>query len=179
MRIEENDGGRLKSGLSVSQTDCAVRAIAIASKSWYNSVLTDMIDKGLYVPSSGTVVNSNEFREYLAGYGFYFVPILHASHCNAVKLDQPPKGRILAWVRSYGSDTRFSHLTAVIDGVVQDVYDPRPLCVVGYWTYNPARQFDVLNPDFSKANRFPLNYTQALSMRQMLSDRKGRASWVV
>lgn len=175
MEMINNDGGRAKAGLNLSQTDCAVRAIAIATGSWYASIHQEMIDRGLYMPKSGTLIHTNEMRRYLQAFGFYFVPITG----RTVRLHELPHGRIIAWVRNYAESVNFSHLTAIIDGVVQDVYDPRPLCVSGYWVYNPAKQFNVLRADMSKANRFPLNYEQALSMRNMLEARGGAAAWVI
>ena len=67
--------------------------------------------------------------------------------------DELPMGRLIVQV------TR--HLTAVIDGVIQDVYDPSrsgKRCVYGYWSHEDYRPIEPCQLEL-----FPLEHERSVA----------------
>jgi hypothetical protein len=139
MQFQYNDGGRAEAGYKGQAGDCVVRAIAIATgKSYqevYDAINLAAKDERLTKrqkkrSSSRTGVNRTMTRRYLASLGWQWVPTMRIGQGCTVHLraDELPTGTII---------TKLSkHVTAVIDGVVQDTYDPSrngTRCVYGYW----------------------------------------------
>lgn len=123
-----DDGGRALAGFKGKATgDCVCRAIAIVTERPYKEVY-DLINEygkkerlgkrkktksnartGVYVPT---------IRKVMAHYGWAWVPTMKIGQGCKVHLsaDELPPGRLVVSISK--------HETAVIDGVIHDLYDP-------------------------------------------------------
>lgn len=159
MRFQYDDGGRAAAGFKGSAGDCVVRAIAIASGRPYQEVYDDLFvlnrraggRKGnpkRCSPRDGNT-STKTIRRYLAGLGWRWVPTMEIGSGCKVHLTESdlPTGRLVVRLSK--------HLTAVVDGVIHDTYDPQRFafdgltedekiegvgasrCVYGYWTKKP------------------------------------------
>jgi hypothetical protein len=130
------------------------RAIAIATEKPYQEVY-DAINniavgerrgkRKRGVSSARTGVYKDTTRQYLASLGWKWVPTMQIGQGCKVHLTdgELPNGRLIVKVSK--------HLTAVIDGVINDTYDPqratfidgqeRLRCVYGYWHKDGMSQF--------------------------------------
>lgn len=162
-----NDGGRSAAGFRGSTGDCVTRAIAIVTGKSYQEVYDTLnqlskqmgywnkvkLVKGQYgnsykkLSSARTGVPRKVYDKYLKDVGMTWMPCMSiGSGCTVhLRADQLPKGRIICSLSK--------HLTAVIDGVVHDTYNPareihqtgvvagQPYskiierCVYGYYTF--------------------------------------------
>ena len=141
-----NDGGREEAGFKVGAGDCVVRSIAIAAKLPYLQVYEDLrqanesyalsrndrLAKRLTAkgssPRNGN--HRNVFHEYILQQGFSWVPTMKIGAGCQVHLrpSELPPGILIVKVSK--------HLTAVLDGVIQDTHDPSRAgtrCVYGYY----------------------------------------------
>lgn len=142
-----NDGGRQKSGFKGGAGDCVVRSIAIAAnlpymqvyedlrlanESYAQSSRNDRLAKRLSAkgssPRNGN--HRNVLHDYILKHGFKWVPTMKIGAGCQVHLrpDELPAGTLIVKVSK--------HLTAVIDGVIQDTHDPSrggSRCVYGYY----------------------------------------------
>lgn len=150
MRFKYNDGGRAEAGFKGTTGDCVCRAIAIAAERPYKEVY-DLINKYAKDERTGSrkrgksnartgVYRSTE-KKVFEHYGFQWVPTMQIGKgCTTHLRDgELPNGRIVAQV------TR--HLTAVIDGEINDTYDPSrggTRCVYGYWCKAPDQKYLVV-----------------------------------
>ena len=150
MKFQFNDGGRAAEGFRHKKHcgDCVCRAIAIATQRPYSEVYalilhyakqerTGKRKRGVSDPENG-VYRSTE-RKVMALLGWEWVPTMGIGTGCKVHLDadELPAGRLVVNVSH--------HFTAVIDGVVNDLYDPSlggSRCVYGY--YQPTA--DALKP---------------------------------
>jgi hypothetical protein len=147
-----NDGGREAAGFKGKCGDCVTRAVAIASGRPYAEVYATLADgmgtqrkaKGR-TARNGISVSRKWFKDYMHSIGFVWTPtMLVGSGCKTHLTDgELPMGRLV--VRVSG------HCTAVIDGVVNDTWNPQrethlintvngvqsfgvgKRCVYGYW----------------------------------------------
>lgn len=134
MKVVYNDGGRGDASWKGSAGDCVVRAIAIATELPYQTVYDAMFilnaefAKGrskaaLRVRKTGSTPRNGNFkhvyRPYLESLGWMWVPTMHIGSGCKVHLceGELPAGRIIARCSK--------HLTAVIDDVIHDTYDPQ------------------------------------------------------
>lgn len=139
MKYTYNDGGRAEAGYRGQTGDCVCRAIAIVTERPYKEIY-DLINEfakseritkrhphrssarnGVRIPTERKIM------EYL---GFRWVPTMKIGQGCKVHLreDELPSGRIAVSVSR--------HLTAVIDGVINDTYDcsrEGTRCVYGYY----------------------------------------------
>lgn len=145
-----NDGGREKAGFRGGAGDCVVRSIAIATTLPYIQVYEDLrmaneryaqlrndrLAKRLNAkgssPRNGN--HRNVFHDYILGLGFEWVPTMKVGAGCQVHLrpDELPSGVLITKVSK--------HLTAIIDGVIQDTHDPSRggnRCVYGYYIKKP------------------------------------------
>ena len=145
-----NDGGREKAGFKGGAGDCVVRSIAIATTLPYIQVYEDLrlaneryaqlrndrLAKRLNAkgssPRNGN--HRNVFHDYILGLGFEWVPTMKIGAGCQVHLrpDELPSGVLITKVSK--------HLTAIIDGVIQDTHDPSRSgnrCVYGYYIKKP------------------------------------------
>ena len=139
MKFKFNDGGRADAGFKGTTGDCACRAMAIATERPYKEVY-DLINE--YAKSERTGKHKKSRSNARTGtykatekrvmehYGFRWVPTMHIGEgCTTHLRDgELPTGRLVVQVTK--------HLTAVIDGVINDIYDPSrdgTRCVYGYY----------------------------------------------
>lgn len=139
MRWEFNDGGRRAAGFRGMVGDCVCRSIAIVTGKPYGEVY-----EALNAAASGERMSKNRrgrssarngvhkatARKFLARLGYVFVPTMGiGTGCKVHLRDgELPSGRLVV------SCSR--HLTAVVNGVIQDTYDPSRdgnRCVYGYY----------------------------------------------
>jgi hypothetical protein len=140
MKYIYNDGGRKIAGYKGGASDCVVRAIAIVTEIPYQKIYDDLFElnkksrcrynlRGKISPREGATTTIT-IRKYLTSLGWKWIPTMAiGSGCKVhLKNEELPKGRII---------TRLSkHLTAVIDGVINDTHDPSrdgTRCVYGYY----------------------------------------------
>lgn len=134
-----HDGGRESAGYSGSANDCVVRSIAIVTEKPYQEVYdainimskeerTGKRKRGRSSARNG--VYTQTYRKYLASLGYTWIPTMFIgqgcmTHLRAAEL---PLGRLIVKCSK--------HLTAVIDGIIHDTFDPSrngTRCVYGYF----------------------------------------------
>ena len=141
MDFAYNDGGRAAAGYKGRAGDCVVRAIAIAAQKPYQEVydainavvLAEKVRKGRR-SSARSGVGRTTYEHYLKQIGWQWVPTMQVgSGCRVhLRTDELPNGRLVVRLSR--------HLTAVIDGVIHDIYNPDrrgTRCVYGY--FKPAQ----------------------------------------
>lgn len=148
----QDDGGRAAAGFKGHAGDCVARAIAIASGLPYADVYAQLAAgtgaqratkrRGKRPASARNGVNTTRkwFKDYMAGLGFTWTATMGIGTGTKVHLDaaELPAGVLVVSVSR--------HMTAVIDGVIHDTYDPRrethctEPCRLpvpeGYWTHD-------------------------------------------
>ena len=146
LRYQVNDGGRSAAGFKGLAGDCVVRSIAIAASLPYEQVYEDLkLANEVYARIKNTRVakrisekgstprNGNHrdvFHDYILSLGFKWIPtMIVGKGCQVhLRADELPVGRLIVKVSK--------HLTAVIDGVIQDTHNPSrqgTRCVYGYY----------------------------------------------
>lgn len=134
-----NDGGRKAAGYTGATRDCVTRAIAIATGIPYQDVydrlnqLSKSERRGVRkkgVSSARKGVYKPTIHKYMAEIGWKWVSTMQIGQGCKVHLDpnELPSGRLIVSVSK--------HLTAVLDGVIHDTYDPSrdgSRCVYGYF----------------------------------------------
>ena len=140
-----NDGGRKAAGYVGVTGDCVCRAVCIASGLPYQQVYNALSEgnatqrktkkgskrTGQYTAAHGINVKRKWFQEYMESIGFEWTPTMKIGQGCKVHLraDELPKGRLVISVSK--------HYTTMIDGVINDTYDPSrdgTRCVYGYFT---------------------------------------------
>jgi len=138
MKYEYNDGGRSEAGYKGSTGDCVVRAISIASQRPYQEVyeLVNSYASNEYKSrvskksNARTGVRKSTIRKIMEDLGFVWTPTMKiGSGCKVHLIESElPEGRLVVQVSK--------HITAVLDKVIHDTYDPSrdgTRCVYGYW----------------------------------------------
>jgi hypothetical protein len=141
-----NDGGRASVGFKGGAGDCVVRSIAIAANLPYMQVYEDLrlaneayallrndkLARRLNAKGSSPRNGNHRkvFHDYIVGLGFQWVPTMKVGAGCQVHLrsDELPKAILIVKVSK--------HLTAVLNGVIQDTHDPSRggnRCVYGYY----------------------------------------------
>ena len=144
-----NDGGRALAGFKGDTGDCVTRAITICAGLDYQEVYDAMAQGnatqrkskhskgGKRTAREGIQVQRKWFKDYMAALGFVWTPTMGiGTGCKVHLTDgELPDGRIICAVSK--------HYTTVIDGVINDIYDPQRetitdmgisrRCVYGYW----------------------------------------------
>jgi hypothetical protein len=142
MEFNYNDGGRAKAGYKGVTGDCGVRAMAIVTGKTYQEIydmVNDLVKSGKgfkqrktgKVSDARTGVWQKDVNKIMLSLGWKWTPtMLIGQGCKVhLKADELPSGRILCNVSR--------HYTAVIDGVVNDIYDcsrDDKRCVYGYYS---------------------------------------------
>lgn len=144
MKYEYNDGGRKAAGYKGDAGDCVTRAVAIASGLSYSDVYNALAvgnarqratkrTKGNRAESArnGIFTKRKWFDDYMRSLGFTWTPTMSIGSGCKVHLHEGelPMGRLVVSVSR--------HMVAVIDGVMQDTYDPSrdgKRCVYGYYS---------------------------------------------
>jgi hypothetical protein len=137
MDFQYNDGGRKAAGFTGTAGDCTVRAIAIATGQEYLAVYDALfaLNKGQNKnprrcsPRDGGT-RTKTIRAYMKSIGWRWVPTMGiGTGCRVhLKADELPNGRLVCRVSK--------HNVAVVDGVLNDTYDPsrgETRCVYGYY----------------------------------------------
>lgn len=135
MNWVSNDGGRETAGYKGTANDCVVRAIAIATQKPYQEVYElvnhfSKKEKGNNKSSSRTGVSKTTTKKVMEHIGAEWIPTMKiGSGCKVhLKKSELPEGRIIVRLSK--------HLSAIVDGVIQDTYDASrggTRCVYGYW----------------------------------------------
>lgn len=172
MKFQFNDGGRAAEGFRHKKHsgDCVCRAIAIATQRPYSEIYdlilhyakherTGKRKRKLSDPENG--VGRYTYSRVMALLGWEWVPTMGiGTGCRAhLCADELPAGRLVVDVSH--------HFTAVVDGVINDTYDPSrggTRCVYGYYrpTANALKPSDPL-PIAVDAHRKPQERTEAKS----------------
>ena len=132
-----NDGGRSNYFKGEGVRDCVTRSIAIASRMDYKEVY-DVLSKGNASQGgdksarNGISTKRKWFKDQMREWGFRWEPTMGiGTGCKMhLRAEELPKGRIIARCSR--------HYSAVIDGVINDTYDPSrdgKRAVYGYWVY--------------------------------------------
>lgn len=130
-----NDGGRAEAGYKGHVSDCVVRSITIITGKPYREVY-DAInehakkEKRTKKSSARNGVYKSTYDTYLKSLGYKWTPTMFIGQgCKVhLKAEELPRGRLIVKTSK--------HLTAVIDGVIHDTYDPSrdgTRCVYGYY----------------------------------------------
>jgi hypothetical protein len=135
-KYQYNDGGRREAGYKGFTGDCVARAIAIATEIPYKEVYTELKTVCRKEQDGSSVRNGigrKVYYNYLRERGWRWTP------CRVyLSADELPSGRIICLLRCHDC----WHLTTVIDGVINDRYDPlrgRKRWVYGYYSFcSPA-----------------------------------------
>jgi hypothetical protein len=144
MKFQYNDGGRKAAGYDGKAGDCVCRAIAIAANLPYADVYAKLaVETGNQRASKRTKkraasardgINTNRkwFDDYMTELGFVWFPTMQVGQGCTVHLrdGELPNGCLVVSVSK--------HMTAVIDGVINDTHDPSRFgtrCVYGYYLY--------------------------------------------
>lgn len=143
MNYTYNDGGREAAGFKGYAGDCVCRSIAIATGRDYKDVYDYLAShhatqrKRKYQKKQnrksardGINVNRKWFKDYMKELGFEWKATMKIGEgCKVhLKKEELPKGRLVVIVSK--------HFTAVIDGVINDLYDcsrDDTRCVYGYY----------------------------------------------
>ena len=152
-----NDGGRAQAGWKGDTGDCVCRAICIALERDYEDIRETLVEirRDFYFKMSSSRSARKQARaeralqqgtnthrlgipievakDFLKEQGWLWIPTMSIGSGCKVHLhpDELPEGRLIARTTK--------HLCAVIDGVINDTYDPSrggTRCVYGY--YKPA-----------------------------------------
>lgn len=149
-----DDGGRELAGYRGHASDCVCRSICIVTGLPYDDVYRELAlgnatqrrrrcqPRGERSARNGISTGRVWFKRYMERLGFEWVPTMGiGSGCRVhLAAGELPSGRLV--VRVSG------HLTAVVDGVIRDTFDPQrrtteiypngeqreyDRCVYGYW----------------------------------------------
>jgi hypothetical protein len=127
MTYQFNDGGRKQAGYKGTAGDCGARAMAIALQLDYKAVYTELAqankDHGK-AKSARNGMSKDIYSEVLKRYGWVWVSAPKFDGRKARSTDMP-QGRVIA--------QQAGHYVAVIDGVVQDIWNCTHKMVYGYW----------------------------------------------
>jgi hypothetical protein len=147
LELKVNDGGRAAAGYKGQAGDCVVRSIAIATGMPYQKVYDDLFKANEEFrntsrtklarslkqrhdsPRTGT--HRAVLNKYLEKLGWKWTPTMFVGKgCKVhLKKEELPMGTLIV--------SCSKHLTVVIDGVLNDVFDCSrngTRCVYGYWT---------------------------------------------
>lgn len=139
MKFQFNDGGRQEAGYKGYAGDCVCRAIAIAIEKPYKEVYESLkeLSKEERITKKRKKQSSVRdgcdrvtYDKYLKSLDWKWVPtMLIGQGCKVhLKENELPKGRLILRLSK--------HLTCVIDGIINDTYDPsrdETRCVYGYY----------------------------------------------
>ena len=141
-----NDGGRKEAGYKGDTGDCVVRSIAIASNQPYQIVYDKLysLNKNFRIQSNSKLAykmspkddsprlgnHKKIYKDYIESLGFKWFPTMKIGQGCKVHLrkNELPSGTLIVNVSR--------HLTTVINGVINDTYDPSrdaTRCVYGFW----------------------------------------------
>lgn len=125
-----NDGGRGQY-FKGTANDCVTRALAIATKGDYKAVYDKIKAVVGYTPRNG--IRHDDTKKVLSAFGGVWHPLMGIGtgckhHLKGGEI--PMNGAVVCSLSG--------HLTAVVNGVNYDTFDPSRggrRCVYGYWTF--------------------------------------------
>lgn len=135
-----NDGGRAAAGFKGKTGDCVARSIAIVTGLPYRDVYdrlaegnaTQRITKksrkstaGVRTARNGISVSRKWFRDWMASLGFHWTPVAAIGKPGCKTSDFAGRTVIARQRR---------HYVAIVDGVVNDIWDSSERVVYGYWS---------------------------------------------
>ena len=131
MMWQYNDGGRSKYFSAQKVGDCVTRAVAIATGRDYKEVYNEIKAVVGYTPRNG--IYKKDAKKVMAHFGGVWVAcsgigVKERIHLNNAEI--PLQGRFVCNLNK--------HVTCVIDGVINDTYDPSKngtRMVYGYWKF--------------------------------------------
>ena len=132
MRIKINDGGRSKYFKAAKVSDCVVRAVAIVTGRDYKEVYDEIRKLIGHTPRNG--VFKQDSKKVMSHYGGQWVSCMRVGQGTRTHLadgEIPMDKRLVCCLSK--------HVTTVIDGVINDTYDPSrggTRTVYGYWQFN-------------------------------------------
>lgn len=149
MKWEYDDGGRVAAGFSEKKVgDCVCRSIAIATGLSYKEVHCELNHLAFHherrgkkkrdISNARDGVYKQTIRRFMSSIGWSWTPTMFIGQgCRVhLKEDELPAGRLVVNLSK--------HVTAVIDGVIRDTYDPSregTRCVYGVWSESPLNDF--------------------------------------
>lgn len=154
MKFQFNDGGRAAEGFKHKKHcgDCVCRAIAIATQRPYSEIYDLILHYAKHERTSKRKIKLSDpengvgrytYSRVMALLGWEWVPTMGIGTGSKVHLcaEELPAGRLAVRVSH--------HFTAVVDGVINDTYDPSrdgTRCVYGYYrpTANALKPSDPL-----------------------------------
>lgn len=140
-----DDGGRAFAGFQGCTGDCVCRAIAIATQQPYREVYDTLNqlakERGIRgrekrLSSARTGVYKPVAKNYLRQLGWEWTPTMGiGTGCQVhLRADELSAGRLVVSLSR--------HYSAVIDGIIHDLYDPSregTRCVYGFWRAQKLR----------------------------------------
>lgn len=142
MEFKHNDGGRAETRKG-DTGDCVCRAVAIALNKPYEEIYAILAEgnagerktsstrkKYGRTASHGIYTHKKWFKDFMKSVGFQWVPTMKIGQgcTHHLRDGELPMGRLIVLVSR--------HACAVIDGVINDTYDPSrggTRCVYGYY----------------------------------------------
>lgn len=131
MKFKYNDGGRGRYFSARCVNDCVTRAIAIATGKDYNAVYQETAKYLGYTPRNG--VYKKDVKKIMKYFGGVWQTCMTIGSGCKVHLNdnEIPMDKHIVCQLSH-------HATAVINGVINDTFDPSregTRCVYGYWIF--------------------------------------------
>jgi hypothetical protein len=147
LQLKFNDGGRAAAGYEGQTGDCVVRSIAIATGMSYQKVYDDLFQANEEFRTTSRTKLAKRLKQrndsprtgthrvvlnkYLQKLGWKWTPTMFIGQgCKVhLKKEELPMGTLIV--------SCSKHLTVVIDGILNDVFDCSrngTRCVYGYWT---------------------------------------------
>ena len=126
MNYNYNDGGRADAGLK-GDTDCGIRAMAIACEISYSEARARLKEASLEGKLGSRAISRGIWKEDLAdalallGWSWKTAPKISGRKARCKDLT----GTVIA--------RQARHFVAVIDGIPQDTWDTSERMVYGYW----------------------------------------------
>ena len=132
MKWTYNDGGRSRYFRKGGVGDCVIRAIAIAADKDYKDVYNTARQLLGYTPRNG--VHKKDTKRMMQAFGGRWRATMTIGSGCTTHLKEgevPMNGRLVC--------NCSGHVVAVINGVINDTYDPSregTRCVYGYWLFS-------------------------------------------
>jgi hypothetical protein len=123
-----NDGGKAATGRKGKSGDCAVRAVAIATGTDYETAYRMMADEAAsfgYKKSARDGIHIQVMTAVLKKFDWAWVAAPKVAGRKARCADLADKGTVIA--------RQAKHFVAVVDGMPHDIFDCSDRMVYGYW----------------------------------------------
>ena len=137
MKVRINDGGRSQYFKAKGVGDCVTRAVAIVTERNYKEVYKEITKLVGYTPRNG--VRHKDTKTVMEHFGGKWIPTMtigSGCHTHLEEGEIPMEKRIVCNLSR--------HVCAVIDGVINDTYDPSRngrRCVYGYWDFGDTEGY--------------------------------------